>query len=168
MIQDDELHAPPLTAIDDPVNDSQTVPPVDDVETDLRKRARNMFSLKAAWSELINMVEEHDVLAEQALVPSIRILNQVKQLSQSLIISGKRTLSTNDKFLRPLHLTSKRRLGVIDMYHGGKRGKRILASDDPKKKRGIRSSTGSTANDAPDTQVRILLVIIRLFVVSIT
>lgn len=90
--------------------------------------------MKAIWIEMLAIVEDHDILVDKALLPLQQSLSNVKQLSQSLDILGKQTLTTIDKFTRPMIITSKRRERVVDKWHGGNKGKRVRISDDPKKK----------------------------------
>lgn len=86
----------------------------------------------------------HEVLVEKALTLFQHNLSHLKELSQSLSISGKDNLSTNEKSLRPLKITSKRRPGVIDKYHSGRRVKLVCPVDEPKKKRGVRKPKKTT------------------------
>lgn len=117
--------------------------------------ARKLTALKETCSEMIALVEENAHLADNALLPLQQSLSQVKQLSLCSQISGKDVLSTNDLFKRPLHITSKRRIGVVDMYHGGKQGKRVSAKKVCKKQESFSQTQEDSDVDAGTTQVHI-------------
>ena len=101
--------------------------------------------LDDAIAEMKSLAKKSEHLYESALLTFTRGLHELKVQEQRQITTGKDVLSTNDKFVRPPGLTKKRRLGVIDVYHGAKRGKKVSAPPS-KKKRGQRK-TKATCDD---------------------
>ena len=84
-------------------------------------------------AHMTELVGGNSQLFQNAVASLEQTNNNLAQMRHSQTLTGKDVTKTNDRFVKPLGLTSKRRLGVIDLYHGGKRGKRTQAH--PKKRR---------------------------------
>lgn len=85
-------------------------------------------ALNHAIQDLLDAVKDHEDLQEQARIAIVSCKNRLQQQRLTLDLTGKRALSTVDAFVKPTYLTSKRRLGLVDKYHGAGRGKRVQMS----------------------------------------
>jgi hypothetical protein len=75
--------------------------------------------------ELMKLCEGDEELSDLAFRGLQMTLNKVKAHHVKKSLTGKETPSIIDNFVRPTYITSKRRAGIVDIYHGGKRGKRM-------------------------------------------
>jgi hypothetical protein len=83
---------------------------------------------REAWVQIGKMASENDGLAQSTLAVMNRSLHDLKVQEQIQLATGKDTITKANMFVRPNGLMLKRRLGVVDKYHGGERSKRIAMS----------------------------------------
>lgn len=104
---------------------------------DLRFNDRNICVEKSreAWMQIEKMASNSDSIAQSTLAVMNRSLHDLKVQEQCQLETGKYIVTTADMFIRPNGLTLKRRLGIVDKYHGAKRGNSIVKNYLEKKRR---------------------------------
>jgi hypothetical protein len=84
---------------------------------------------RQAFLEMEKMAFQSDSIAQSMQAKLSQTLHALKIQEHSQLVCGKEVLTTADMFVRPNGLTLKRRLAVVDKYHGAaKRTKRLLNS----------------------------------------
>ncbi len=97
----------------------------------IEERNRNVRDIcvdksRETWIQIEKMASQSDSIAQTTLVVMKRSLHDLKVQEQCQQACGRDLCTTADMFVRPSGLTLKRRLGVVDKYHGGKRIQRIV------------------------------------------
>lgn len=91
---------------------------------------------KGRWSALLrlqkemnHLVEGKEFLSEQAFCGQRKLFGRIQRLASSIELCGQDPSGKSNAFVRPRGLTKRQRLGVVDIYHGGKKGKSMTFGD---------------------------------------
>ncbi|CAM6117684.1 unnamed protein product [Calypogeia fissa] len=104
--------------------------------------------LQTLVDEMFGVVQSDEELQDQAIIGLKITIGKLKLFNQGKTITGKDTVAITNAFVRLAGLTSKRRLGLVDLFHGGQRGKRLSTQRIKKKK-----SPKKTSQDVADQSV---------------
>lgn len=83
--------------------------------------------LKATFDSAMAVIEDDPLVARYAVSSLNTWVADLKSSKDRISNPGERPSSQTDSFKIVVGMSTKRRLGVVDIYHGGKRGKRTSA-----------------------------------------
>lgn len=101
---------------------------------------------REAWMQIVKMASQSDSIAHSTLAVINRSLHDLRVQEQCQLESGKDRITNADMFIRPSGLTLRRRLRIVDKYHGAKRSHSILKNY-LKKKRCVIETRKSLVSD---------------------
>jgi hypothetical protein len=92
----------------------------------ISQRDKCVHKSQEAFLEMEKMASQSDSIAQTMHAKLNRTLHDLKIQEHCQLVCGKEVLTSADMFVRPNGLTLKRRIGVVDKYHGSNRTKRLI------------------------------------------